>query len=589
MIIYNKHIQILTTIILLIALIAVYSCSFINIKAEKIKMDKHYEANISKKNRSYYNFMASRLQINELNYKEALDTIKTAIENNQESEYLKKEKINLLIRLKKDAEALEEIENLLKKNPKDIQLLITNGDIYLKLKNIKKAEEKFLKAIEISPQLKKIYFILADIYTQANDFNNVTQIYNSFIRQFPNSYEGYLMLGKLSVKAGKIKKAEKALKKALEINPDSEDTKFEIIKLLKLIGVNTKTENKQDINDIITNFYIDILQNNPGNTRAALELAYFYHTIGERKKSRLIFNQLGKQSCDNPEIMQYILALSESKLYIPALIMLEELILTAKDAAADFHYIAGLIYEELKNIKNAKKHYLQITKTRQTLYENSALRLAIIYKDQNQIEKAIQLLDKITEEGTNKDSLFFLYLGLFYEQTKQLDKAKQAILKGLTNTPKNVNLIFRLGVIYDKLGKKASCIKEMKKVIKYEPNNAQALNYIGYTYTNMGKNLAEAEKFIRKALTISQKNGYIIDSLGWVLYKKGKYQEAIIQLEIARQYVKDDPIILEHLGDAYAKKNRIKAAIQYYQESMELSKKNNTELKKKMKRLENKK
>ena len=180
-------------------------------------------------------------------------------------------------------------------------------------------------------------------------------------------------------------------------------------------------------------------------------------------------------------------------------------------------------------------------------------------------------------------------MGLFYEQTNQFDKAEKAILKGIATTPENVNLIFRLGVIYDKLGKKASCIKQMKKVIQHDPDNSQALNYIGYTYADIGKNLTEAEKLIRKALKISPKDGYIIDSLGWVLYKKGKYKEAIIQLEIARQYVKDDPTILEHLGDAYAKDNRIKTAILYYKESIKLSEKNNQELEKKIKRLENKK
>ncbi len=558
-------------------------------KTERIKTNQPYEANVSKKNISYYNFMAYQLEINKLNYQKALNNIKIAIENNPKSYHLKKEKINLLMRLEKYVEALEETEDMLKKNPKDTYLIITSGDIYLRLKNIEKATKNFLKAIEINPQLQEIYFILADIYKQANDFNSAIQICNAFIQRFPNSSEGYLSLGKLFAQVGKIKEADDALKKAFEINPDSENIKFEIIRLLKLIRANSEEENNQGVNDVIAGIYLDILENNSGNTVAALELAYFYHTAGEAAKSRNLFKQLGEQSYDNPEIMQYILALSESKLYFPALIMLEALIPTAKDAAEDFHYIAGLIYEELDNTKSAKKHYLQISKTSETLYENSILRLAIIYKDENQTEKAIKLLHQATEEGTGKNSLFFLYLGLFYEQTKQLDKAEQAILKGLETAPENVNLIFRLGVIYDKLGKKSSCIKEMKKVIKYEPDNAQALNYIGYTYADMGKNFKKAEELIRKALTISPQDGYIIDSLGWILYKKGKYKKAIIQLEIARQYVKDDPIILEHLGDAYAKEKRIKAAIQYYKEAIKLSEEKNKELEDKIKRLEDKK
>jgi tetratricopeptide (TPR) repeat protein len=574
---------------LLASLVAIYSCSLINTKIERGNINQPYEANISGKNISYYSFMASLLEVNKSNYQEALNNIKTAIENNPNSDYLKKEKIDLLITLEKDAEAIEEIESLLRRNPKDTYFIITSGDIYLRLNNVKKAAERFLKAIEINPNLQEIYFILADIYKQANDFNSATQILNAFIQRFPNSYEGYLDLGKLFVQTGKIQEADEALKKAFAINPNSEDIKFEIIRLLKLLRANSSEANSRGINEVIAGIYLDILENNSGNTTAALELAYFYQTVGEAVKSRNLFKQLGEQSYDNPEIIQYILALSENKLYFPALVMLEALIPNANEATADFHYIAGLIYEELDNVKDAKKHYLQIAKTSKIIYENSILRLAIIYKDENQTEKAIELLNKAIEKGTSKNSLFFLYLGLFYEQAKQLDKAEQAILQGLETAPDNVNLIFRLGVIYDKIGKKSSCIKEMKKVIKYEPDNAQALNYVGYTYADMGKNLKKAEELIRKALTISPQDGYIIDSLGWILYKKGKYKKAIIQLEIARQYVNDDPIILEHLGDAYVKDKRLKAAIQYYKEAIKLSEEKNIDLEDKIKRLEDKK
>ena len=108
----------------------------------------------------------------------------------------------------------------------------------------------------------------------------------------------------------------------------------------------------------------------------------------------------------------------------------------------------------------------------------------------------------------------------------------------------------------------------MQKVIALDPKNANALNYLGYTYADMGENLDEAESLIREALKHKPDDGYITDSLGWVLYKKGLFQEALIYLEKAVQLTSEDPIILEHLGDAYLKVDDKENALKYYQESL---------------------
>ncbi|CAD7783277.1 MAG: Tetratricopeptide repeat protein [Candidatus Methanoperedenaceae archaeon GB50] len=71
---------------------------------------------------------------------------------------------------------------------------------------------------------------------------------------------------------------------------------------------------------------------------------------------------------------------------------------------------------------------------------------------------------------------------------------------------------------------KDMCIKEMRQTISLDPNHAEALNYLGYTYAEMGENLEEAERLIKRALEIKPEDGYIIDSLGWVYYQRGEYK-----------------------------------------------------------------
>ena len=105
----------------------------------------------------------------------------------------------------------------------------------------------------------------------------------------------------------------------------------------------------------------------------------------------------------------------------------------------------------------------------------------------------------------------------------------------------------------------------MKKAIEINPKNAPALNYLGYTWAEMGVQLDEAEDLIARALKIAPNDGFYIDSLGWVYYQKGDYVRAV-------ELTVDDPTIIEHLGDAYEKTGRLDRAVLRYRESLKLSK-----------------
>ena len=126
-----------------------------------------------------------------------------------------------------------------------------------------------------------------------------------------------------------------------------------------------------------------------------------------------------------------------------------------------------------------------------------------------------------------------------------------------------------MGVVYDKWGKKEDSIATMKQVIRFEPDNANALNYLGYTYADMGINLDEAEQLIRKALEHKPGDGYITDSLAWVYYKREQYEKALPLLKQAASLVPDDPIVKEHLGDVYSKLGMTEKALQSYRQSIE--------------------
>ena len=108
----------------------------------------------------------------------------------------------------------------------------------------------------------------------------------------------------------------------------------------------------------------------------------------------------------------------------------------------------------------------------------------------------------------------------------------------------------------------------MQKAIELNPDYAAALNYLGYTYADLGVELDRAEQLIIRALAIQPNDGFYIDSLGWVYYRKGDYPRAIEQLEKAVHLAVDDPVIIEHLGDAYLKAGEPGKALRSYRDAL---------------------
>jgi Flp pilus assembly protein TadD len=138
----------------------------------------------------------------------------------------------------------------------------------------------------------------------------------------------------------------------------------------------------------------------------------------------------------------------------------------------------------------------------------------------------------------------------------------------ITLAPENDQYYFTLGAVYDETKDKQSCILHMTKAIELNPENAAALNYLGYTWAEQGTRLDEAEGLIRRALKIEPDDGFYVDSLGWVYYQRGDYNKAVEHLERAVELVGDDPTIVEHLGNAYEKAGRLMDAAHAYRQAL---------------------
>jgi Tfp pilus assembly protein PilF len=108
----------------------------------------------------------------------------------------------------------------------------------------------------------------------------------------------------------------------------------------------------------------------------------------------------------------------------------------------------------------------------------------------------------------------------------------------------------------------------MEALVQSHPDHAEALNYLGYTYTVRGMRLADAEKFLKRALKLKPDNGYIVDSWGWYLFTVGRVRESVVQLEKAAKLKPQEPTILEHLADAYVRSGFAERAAGIYADAI---------------------
>lgn len=142
-------------------------------------------------------------------------------------------------------------------------------------------------------------------------------------------------------------------------------------------------------------------------------------------------------------------------------------------------------------------------------------------------------------------------LARFYEHEKRNVEAEKAWAAAVARFPGHNGLAFDLATCRERLGDVAGAEAAVGDVLRREPENPTALNFLGYLWADRGRNLEQAVEMISRALAQDPDNGAFIDSLGWAYFRLGRLSEARVQLERAARLTRGDAVVLEHLGDVY--------------------------------------
>jgi len=133
-----------------------------------------------------------------------------------------------------------------------------------------------------------------------------------------------------------------------------------------------------------------------------------------------------------------------------------------------------------------------------------------------------------------------------------------------------VQLLFNRAAAFEGLKQYNEAAGQIKKLFTIEPDNIEALNFLGYLYAEQGVQLDEAEKLIRRALKEHPDNGYYLDSLAWVHYQRAEYDKALAVQREAIGLVPNDPVMREHLGDMLWKSGKLDEARATWKDAIKL-------------------
>ncbi len=243
-------------------------------------------------------------------------------------------------------------------------------------------------------------------------------------------------------------------------------------------------------------------------------------------------------------------------------------------------YLALLEYEGRKNSQAALAHLAQIPPD-SPHHQRAMSFQAQILISQKQFDQALAILREAREAYPAEPEFAEVQAWAFAASERNAE-AEQVLVHALTIWPDNADLLYRLGLIQEDQGRTSEALLSMERVIVLDPDKADALNFIGYVLAEQGRDLQRALVLIRKALELEPDNGYIVDSLAWVLFKLGEYDKSMVQIRKAVSLEKNDSAIWEHYGDIARALGMHMEARKGYSKALKLGSKHSERINKKL-------
>jgi len=451
-------------------------------------------------------------------------------------------------------------------------------------------------AIKANPSAPGPLLQLAFIYTKyLRRTDQAIDYVNRAIALDPHNIDAYERLCEIALGAGDEKKALQSLDRAMEIKSDDPAFWARLGKLYASIVFKPdrppKPEEVARVNDIFKK-----AADRAGDDAAALkDVADYYASTQQIKEAIPLYLRLLELEPDDINAREklatgFVLTNQREK----AVEMLEAIIKEHPEKYQPYDLLAGLLDDAARALEREKKSdqakamfAKAAANYEQSLIINPGraspyLHLAeLLLGPLKQNERAVKVLSEARQHFPQTPEIVY-YLGIAQREAKHFQEAVATFEEALHEAEAegteiaNARFYFDYGAAAERAGLHDKAAELFRKSIAVDPANAaDAYNYLAYMWAEHDTHLDEAEQMIKLALQADPNNGAYIDTLGWLEFRQGKFDQALSDLlRAAQKLTREDPVVLEHVGDACAKLNKPAQALDAWQKALNLDPQN---------------
>lgn len=370
----------------------------------------------------------------------------------------------------------------------------------------------------------------------AKDRQAALKLVQGLAADYPGLPEAHLAVARTAVGAGEERIALEEARKARQSRPDSEPAVLLEAQLLQKVSADQAVA-------VLASF----VKKYPAAREA--RLAYARILVAQKRfdEARAEFQKLMVGVPDNTDMAFAVALLSlQLKDYDAAERYLKSLISSSYRDKDGVRLYLGQVAEERKNFPEALKWYGEIGEGEQ--YVQGQIRYAQVLAREGKLDEARARLQQAAANSSQQRVQLILAEAQLLRDANQPKAAFDLVGKALDRLPNNPDLLYDYAMLADKIERVDILEASLRKLIEIRPEHAHAYNALGYSLADRNERLPEARELIEKALKLAPDDSFIIDSMGWVLYRMGNLKDSLGYLRRAFAG-RPDPEIAAHLGE----------------------------------------
>ena len=493
--------------------------------------------------------------------------------------------------------ALEAYRKVLNVDPGQSKLASLVASLLIRQEYFPQAIDVLKDAIKANPNDAEPYHQLAFIYAKyLKKMDQAVDYANRAIALNPRDIEAYQRLCEIELAAGQEQKALDALDRAAKVRSDDASFWTRLGKLYAAVLFTPDSQPKPDELKRVNEIFKKAAENAGDDPAILKDVADYYASSQQLKEAIPLYLRVIELQPDDANAQQklatgFILTNQRGK----AVELLEQIIKEHPEKYQPYDLLAQVLDDEARSLQRdnrldeAKVKFAKVAANyEQSLLINpnhagTYLRLAeLLIGPLKDPERAVKFLAEARRRFPGAPEIVY-YLAIAQREAKQTQRAVATFEEALReaqldqdNEILNAKFYFNYAVTAEQAELYEKAADLLRKSIAFDPaNSAEAYNYLGYMWADHNMHLDEAEEMIKRALQIEPNNGSYLDSLGWLEFRQGKYDQALANLlRAAKNMDREDPIVFEHIGDTYLKLHHVPEALESWQKALTLDPKN---------------